>query len=92
MGYVIAGRLDYNNAFGPVNLSPRFSFAHDVDGISPGPGGNFIDGRKALTIGFGFQYQINLEWDLSYTQYLGAGRYNLLTDRDFVATNIKYSF
>ena len=91
-GYVIAGRLDYNNAFGPVNLSPRFSFAHDVDGISPGPGGNFIDGRKALTIGFGFQYQINLEWDLSYTQYLGAGRYNLLTDRDFVAANIKYSF
>ncbi len=91
-GYVIAGRLDYNNAFGPVNLSPRFSFAHDVDGTSPGPGGNFIDGRKALTVGFGFQYQINLEWDLSYTQYLGAGRYNLINDRDFVAANIKYSF
>ncbi|KAB2968937.1 MAG: DUF1302 domain-containing protein [Thermoanaerobaculia bacterium] len=91
-GYVIAGRLDYNNAFGPVNLSPRFSFAHDVDGVSPGPGGNFIDGRKALTVGFGFQYRINLEWDLSYTQYFGAGRYNLLSDRDFVAANIKYSF
>jgi len=91
-GYVVAGRLEYNNAFGPVNFTPRFSFAHDVDGISPGPGGNFLDGRKALTIGFGFQYQINLEWDLSYTQYLGAGRYNLLNDRDFVAANIKYSF
>lgn len=91
-GYVVAGRLDYNNAFGPVNLSPRFSWAHDVDGISPGPGGNFIDGRKALTIGFGFQYRINLEWDLSYTQYMGAGRYNLINDRDFVAANVKYSF
>jgi hypothetical protein len=91
-GYVIAGRADYLNAFGPVNFTPRFSFAHDVDGTSPGPGGSFIDGRKALTIGLGFQYQINLEWDLSYTQYLGAGRYNLLNDRDFVAANVKYSF
>lgn len=91
-GYVIAGRLDYNNAIGPVNLSPRFSWAHDVDGTSPGPGGNFIDGRKALTLGLGFTYQINLEWDLSYTQYMGAGRYNLINDRDFFAANVKYSF
>jgi hypothetical protein len=91
-GYVIAGRLDYNNAIGAVNMSPRFSWAQDVDGTSPGPGGNFLDGRKALTVGLGFQYQINLEWDFSYTKYFGAGRYNLLTDRDFVAANIKYSF
>jgi hypothetical protein len=91
-GYVIAGRFDYNNALGAVNLLPRFSFAHDVSGISPGPGGNFLEGRKALTLGLGFQYQINWEWDLSYTRYFGAGRYNLLNDRDFVAANLKYSF
>ncbi len=91
-GYVIAGRLDYLNAIGAVNMSPRFSWAQDVDGISPGPGGSFLDGRKALTLGLGFQYQFNLEWDFSYTKYFGAGRYNLLTDRDFVAANIKYSF
>ncbi len=91
-GYVIAGRFDYNNAFGPVNLSPRFSWAQDVDGTSPGPGGQFIDGRKALTVGLGFNYQFNLEWDFSYTKYFGAGRYNLINDRDFVAANIKYSF
>jgi len=91
-GYVLAMRLDYNNAFGPVNLSPRLSWAHDVDGISPGPGGNFLEGRKALTVGFGFNYQINLEWDLAYTKYFGAGRYNLINDRDFLAANVKYSF
>ena len=91
-GYVLAGRFDYNNAIGAVNMSPRFSWAHDVSGISPGPGGNFIEGRKALTVGLGFQYRINWEWDLSYTRFFGAGRYNLLNDRDFVAANIKYSF
>jgi hypothetical protein len=91
-GYVIAGRFDYLNAFGPVNLAPRFSFAHDVDGVSPGPGGNFLEDRQALTLGLGFQYQINWEWDLSYTTYMGAGRYNLINDRDFLAANVKYSF
>lgn len=91
-GYVLAGRLDYSKAIGAVNLSPRFSFAHDVHGISPGPGGNFLQDRRALTLGLGFQYRINLEVDLSYTSYSGADRYNLLRDRDFIAANIKYSF
>ncbi len=91
-GYVLAGRLDYNNAFGPVNLVPRFSYAQDVSGISPGPGGNFLEGRQAMTVGLGFNYQINWEWDLSYTSFFGADRYNLINDRDFLAANLKYSF
>jgi len=91
-GYVLAGRLDYNNAIGAVNMIPRFSFAQDVNGISPGPGGNFLEGRKALTIGLGFQYRFNWEFDVSYTDFFGADRYNLINDRDFIAANIKYSF
>ncbi len=91
-GYVLAGRLEYNNAFGAVNFVPRFSWAQDVSGISPGPGGSFLEGREALTVGLGFNYQINWEWDVSYTSFFGAGRYNLINDRDFLAANIKYSF
>jgi hypothetical protein len=91
-GYVVAGRLEYNNAIGAVSMIPRFSFAQDVSGISPGPGGNFIEGRKSLTLGLGFQYRINWEFDVSYTTFMGAGRYKLINDRDFIAANIKYSF
>jgi hypothetical protein len=102
-GYVVAGRFEYNNAFAAVNVTPRFSFAQDVSGTSPGPGGNFIEGRKAFTAGLGFQYRINWEFDLSYTDFFGAeidgdlaartaGRYNLINDRDFIAANVKYSF
>jgi hypothetical protein len=91
-GYVLAGRFEYNNAIAAVNLIPRFSFSQDVKGISPGPGGNFIEGRKGLTIGLGFQYRINWELDLSYNSFFGADRYNLLNDRDFLAANIKYTF
>lgn len=91
-GYVLAGRFDYNQAIGALNLAPRFSFAHDVSGVSPGPGGNFIEGRKALTVGVGANYLISWEFDLSYTRLMGAGRYNLLNDRDFIAAIAKYSF
>ena len=91
-GYVVAGRFDFNNAIAAINISPRFSFAQDVNGISPGPGGSFLEGRKALTIGLGFQYRISWELDLSYTSFFGADRYNLLNDRDFLAGNVKFSF
>jgi hypothetical protein len=91
-GYVLAGRWDYNNAIGAINLSPRFAWAHDVTGLSPGPGGNFIDGRNSLTLGLAASYRINWEFDVSYTQYNGANRYNLINDRDFIAANVKFSF
>lgn len=91
-GYQLAGRFDYNNAIGAVNLAPRFSWQHDVNGVSPGPGGNFLKDRKALTVGVTAAYRISWEVDLSYTRFSGAGRYNLLSDRDFIATNVKYSF
>jgi hypothetical protein len=89
---VVAGRLEYNNAIGAVNMVPRFSFAQDVDGISPGPGGNFIEGRKGLTVGLGFNYLSKWELDLSYTSFFGADRYNLQNDRDFIAANVKFTF
>ena len=91
-GYRLAGRLDYLNAMGGFNVSPRFAWQHDVEGISPGPGGNFIEGRTALTLGLGFARQSTWEFDLSYTNFSGGGRYNLISDRDFVGANVKYSF
>jgi hypothetical protein len=91
-GYRAVAKLDFNNAIGAVTLSPRVAWAHDVDGNSPGPGGNFLEDRKAITFGLGASYQSTWSGDLSYTNYFGANRYNLLNDRDFVAFNIKYSF
>jgi hypothetical protein len=32
------------------------------------------------------------ELDVSFTHYGGAGQYNVLGDRDFLAASIKYSF
>jgi hypothetical protein len=91
-GIRIAGRLTYNNLIGPVNISPRFAFSQDISGITPGPGGNFVEGRRAVTVGVGADYQNSWAADLSYTSFQGAGRHNLLNDRDFAAFNVNYSF
>ncbi len=87
-----SAKLDFNNAIGAVTLSPRIAWAHDVDGNSPSPGGNFLEDRKAITYGIGADYQNSWSADLSYTDFFGAGRYNLINDRDFVSFNVKYSF
>jgi hypothetical protein len=91
-GYRLVGRLTFENAIGAIQLQPRISWLHDVGGVSPGPGGSFIEGRKAITVGLAAAYQNRWAGDLSYTRYSGAGRYNLINDRDFIAANIKYSF
>ena len=91
-GYRMVAKLDFNNAIGAVTLSPRVAWAHDVNGTTPGPGGNFVEGRKAVTLGLGANYQNKWAGDLSYTEFFGAGRYNLINDRDFLAAEIKYFF
>jgi hypothetical protein len=91
-GYVLVGRLDYYNVIRSVNLSPRIGWKHDVQGNAPGPGGNFLEGRKAISFGLNAVYQNSWSADINYTNYFGAGRHNLINDRDFISFNIKYSF
>ena len=92
-GYVIAGRLDYNNAIGAVNLSPRFSWAHDVSGISPGPGRQLPRRPQGADRRPRLQLPDQPGSGISPTpRTSGPGRYNLINDRDFVAANVKYSF
>jgi len=91
-GYRIAGRLEYPNFIGPWNLVPRFSWQQDVKGTSPGPGGNFVEGRYGLTLGIAANLRATWEADFAWTKFGGAGRFNDLNDRDFVTASFKYSF
>ncbi len=92
-GYRLVTRWDYNSVFGSSwNLSPRLAFNHDVNGTTPGPGGNFIEGRKSFTIGINGTYLEKWSADISYTNFSGAGIHNQISDRDFASINIKYSF
>ncbi len=91
-GYVISTQMDYTNAIGAVTLSPTAAFSHDVNGITPGPGVNFVEGRKALTLGLKAKYLEKWQAGVSYTNFFGREHLNPVHDRDFVTFNIKYFF
>jgi hypothetical protein len=91
-GYQVLGRLEYNNLFAGVNAAPSIAFVHDVHGNSPLPLGNYVQGRKSINVAVEFVFQNAWSLELRYATFFGAGRYNLIADRDFVSTSLRYSF
>ena len=91
-GYRLALRGQYLGAAGPVNLAPQIAFAHDVNGTTPQPLGNFVEGRKVVSLSLGASYLNTIQGDLSYTSFFGGDDFNLLKDRDFVSVSISYFF
>jgi len=91
-GYQIAAKIDYNNVFAGINISPTLAFAHDFGGNTPLPLGNFVRNRKTLTLGAEFSYQNQWALELRYVNFFGGAAANLLSDRDYVTATVKYSF
>ena len=92
-GYRLAARANYDNAWGTAfSLNPRIAFQQDVNGTTPGPGGSFLEGRKAVTVGVEANYLSKWSFDIAYTSYFGGGDFNLINDRDFVQIAARYSF
>ena len=74
-----------------MKLSPYVVYQEDFSGNSDRTG-NFIEGRKAYTLGVKATYLNALEAELQYTEFYGAGQNNASRDRDNVGFNVKYSF
>ena len=90
-GYRARAIWDYNSVFAGVNLRPSVAWSHDVEGYSPGPGGNFEEGRKAVSLGLDAEYQNTYTANLSYTNFFD-GKYTTVDDRDFVALSFGMNF
>lgn len=90
-GYRLRAVWEYPNAFLGVNLQPNLAWSHDVEGYSPGPGGNFEEGRKAISVGLNADYQNTYTMNLSYTDFFD-GKYSTQDDRDFVALSFGVNF
>ena len=88
-GYRVRGILDYSDVFAGINLHPNMAFSHDVDGY--GPNGQFNEGSKAISFGLDADYQNTYTASLSYTNFFD-GRYNTLTDRDFLSMSFGVNF
>ncbi|MAZ66375.1 MAG: hypothetical protein CMF25_04635 [Kangiellaceae bacterium] len=90
-GYRAVARMEFNDAFWGVNVYPKIAWQHDVNGTTPAPINNFIEGRRAFGAGVKFDYLNKWSVDVDYNNYFGAGTANLLRDRDYIGITLKYS-
>ncbi|ABE55009.1 protein of unknown function DUF1302 [Shewanella denitrificans OS217] len=91
-GYRVVVKADYNNVFAGINMSPKITFAHDVNGITPDPMFLFTEGRKSMAMSLSFDYQSRWGAEVSYNSFFGGvGTTNAMEDRDYVSFNVKYS-
>jgi hypothetical protein len=91
-GYRLLASLTYDNLIGSWSVTPRLGWANDVTGNTPGPGGNFVEDRTTLTLGMRGVLQNKYQVDLTYTNFSGADKQNLIRDRDFIAFSASVSF
>lgn len=91
-GYRIISLLRYESIAPGISLQPFIILAHDVEGISPGPGENFIEGRKNFSINFEIRYKNNWAFFPGYTWWTGGGSQNLMRDRDQAQFYVRYQF
>lgn len=91
-GYRVIAMLRYESVWPGISLAPTFVWMHDVAGTAPGPGENFIQGRRNLVANLETRFGNRWSWTLGYTAFFGGGSYNLLRDRDFVQTGLRWSF
>lgn len=90
-GYQANLELSYDNVVSGVDVKIPVSISHGVNGVSP-IGAGFVEGRKSANIGVIATYLNNLQASIKYTAFWGRDGDNLLSDRDFMAFSIKYSF
>ncbi|WP_282397180.1 DUF1302 domain-containing protein [Pseudomonas sp. PS01298] len=90
-GYRGRAIWEYPEVFAGVNLKPNVAWSHDVKGYSPGPGANFEEGRKAVSLGLDAEYQNTYTASLNYTNFFG-GDFTTVNDRDFVALSLGVNF
>ena len=91
-GYRVIGALTYEGVLGGLTVQPHAAWLQDVRGITPGPGGAFVEQRKAVNVGVAVDYLNTWLVQLDYTTLFGAGRFNLQNDRDFVRFQVSYSY
>ena len=73
------------------------NWTHDVKGVTPGPGGAFVEDRKTLTAALELQYTQRWTASLSYVRNFGGVRIlgivvNQFEDRDFVRFNVIFHY
>lgn len=91
-GYRVQARPAWYNLVGPFSLELKLRFDQDLDGITPAPLSEFVEGRRQGSAIMGLSYHDAWTLDLGYTDYFGGGAQNLLADRDYYEASLRSWF
>lgn len=91
-GYRLINILRYENVFPGIGVEETIVWMHDVNGVSPGPGENFVKGRKTAIANTVVRLTTELNVAFAYYWFFGGGTHNLLADRDFAQIGLRYQF
>lgn len=91
-GYRFVTLTKYNDAFLGVNLEFLAALFHDVQGIAPGLGQNFVEGRKQILGGVRWDFLTNYTGEVRYTWFTGGKGRDATSDRDNILVWLGYQF
>ena len=91
-GYRLVGIFKYESVAPGISLQPFLIWSHDVDGISPGPAGNFVRGRKSVNFNIETRYKSDFSFTVGYNWFFGGKEQNLYRDRDNLQVFARYLF
>lgn len=91
-GYRLVTLVRYDSAFLGANVEFLNTFFHDVHGVGPGLGQNFVEGRKQILSGIRVDYLSRFIGEVRYTWFTGGGIRDPLRDRDVLSLSVGYLF
>ena len=91
-GYRLVTLTRYDSALFGANVEFLNALFHDVRGVGPGLGQNFVEGRKQILSGIRFDYLSRFIGEVRYTWFTGGGLRDQLRDRDNLLLSVGYQF
>ncbi|MES2883513.1 MAG: DUF1302 family protein [Pseudomonadota bacterium] len=91
-GYRFVTLTRYDSALFGANVELLNAFFHDVHGVGPGLGQNFVEGRKQILSGIRVDYLSRFIGELRYTWFTGGKNRDQLRDRDNLFLFLGYQF
>ena len=81
-GYRFINLNRFDNVLFGANLETLFIARHDIEGVGPGLGQNFVEGRKQFDFGIRWDYLSRFIGEVRYTWFTGADGMNGSADKD----------
>jgi len=91
-GYRFVTLVRYDSALFGANVEFLNAFFHDVHGVGPGLGQNFVEGRKQILSGVRVDYLSRFIGEVRYTWFTGGANRDQLRDRDNMFVFLGYQF